>query len=114
MKLAVIGSRGIVVAELEKYIPQNAEEIVSGGARGVDTCAAEYARSHGKQLTEFLPDYSRFGRGAPYKRNEEIVKYADEILAFWDGKSKGTEYVIGYAKSQNKRVTVINMPLPTR
>ena len=45
MKLAVIGSRGIVVAELEKYIPQNAEEIVSGGARGVDTCAAEYART---------------------------------------------------------------------
>ena len=114
MKLAVIGSRGIIVEELEKYIPQNAEEIVSGGARGVDTCAAEYARSHGKQLTEFLPDYSRFGRGPPYKRNEERVKYADEILAFWDGKSKGTEYVIRYAKSQNKRVTVINMPLPKR
>ena len=43
MKVAVVGSRGITVNNLEEYIPKNVSEIVSGGAKGVDTSAKEYA-----------------------------------------------------------------------
>ena len=56
MKVAVIGSRGLSVTDLGRYLPENTTEIVSGGARGVDTSAREYALSHGIKLTEFLPE----------------------------------------------------------
>lgn len=94
MKVAVIGSRGLSVTDLGRYLPENTTEIVSGGARGVDTSAREYALSHGIKLTEFLPEYTRFGRSAPLKRNITIIEYADIVLAFWDGKSRGTKFVI--------------------
>ena len=57
MKLAVIGSRNLTDIDIDKYITADVEEIVSGGAVGVDRCAAEYARSKGLKLTEFLPEY---------------------------------------------------------
>lgn len=60
----------------------------------MDTSAREYALSHGIKLTEFLPEYTRFGRSAPLKRNISIIEYADIVLAFWDGKSRGTKFVI--------------------
>lgn len=107
MKTAVIGSRGITDINLETYLPEGTDEIVSGGAKGVDTLAREYAVKHGIRLTEFLPDYSRYKRGAPLKRNEQIIEYADVILAFWDGQSKGTKFVIDKAEKSGKEVRVI-------
>lgn len=94
MKVAVIGSRELIVCELGKYLPPDTTEIVSGGAKGIDACAREYALSHGLKLTEFLPDYRLYGKRAPLIRNDEIVGYADTVLAFWDGQSRGTAYVI--------------------
>lgn len=106
MKLAIIGSRGLWVENLGNYLPSGVTEIVSGGAKGIDTCAREYAQEHDLKLTEFLPDYRRYGRGAPLKRNLEIIAYADQVLAFWDGHSPGTKHVIDQCKKQKKKVTV--------
>ena len=106
MKIAIIGSRGIIVDDLEKYVPE-CDEIVSGGARGVDACAAEYARRKGLKLTEILPDYERYGRAAPIVRNREIVDYSDRIIAFWDGSSRGTHSVIRYAENTGKPCEII-------
>ncbi|MBD5384795.1 MAG: DUF2493 domain-containing protein [Ruminococcaceae bacterium] len=94
MKVAVIGSRGLIVNDLGKYLPENTTEIISGGARGIDSCAREYALAHGIKLTEFLPEYDKYGRSAPLKRNITIIKNADIVLAFWDGTSRGTKFVI--------------------
>ena len=94
MKVAVIGSRGLSVSDLGRYLPENTTEIVSGSAKGVDTSAREYALSHGIKLTEFLPEYTKYGRSAPLKRNITIIEYSDIVLAFWDGKSRGTKFVI--------------------
>ena len=107
MKLAIIGSRGAKINDLEKYLPDGVSEIVSGGAKGADSFAAEYARKNGIPLTEFLPEYEKFGRAAPLKRNGKIVEYADEGLAFWDGSSKGTKYTIELFKKANKKITVV-------
>ena len=106
MKVGVIGSRGLTVDNLEQYLPENTTEIVSGGAKGIDTCAREYAISHGIKLTEFLPKYSRYGRGAPLKRNLKIIEYADVVIAFWDRQSKGTKNVIENCKKLNVKVDV--------
>lgn len=107
MKVAVIGSRNITVENLGDYLPENTTEIVSGGAKGVDLCAREYAEKNGIKLTEFLPDYARYRRGAPLKRNLQIVEYADFVLAFWDGKSAGTKYVIENCEKTGREVKVI-------
>ena len=106
MKLAIIGTRTLVIENLEKHIPKEVTEIVSGGARGVDRQAADFAKTHGIKLTEFLPDYARFGKGAPLKRNVQIAEYADAVLAFWDGKSKGTLFTIELFQKLNKKVEV--------
>ncbi len=109
MKIAVIGSRNAVVGNLEAYLPEACTEIVSGGAKGVDRCAAEYAQLHGLKLTEFLPVYEKYGRAAPIVRNKQIAKYADAVFAFWDGTSKGTLSVIRYCEKIGKPCTVISI-----
>jgi hypothetical protein len=106
MKIAVIGSRNINIADIGRYV-SNAEEIVSGGAVGVDSCAAEYAKRKGIKLTAFLPQYERYGRAAPIVRNKEIVDYSDKIIAFWNGSSKGTLSVIKYAEKKGKPCEII-------
>jgi len=94
------------VDHLEDYLPEDVTEIVSGGARGVDTCAREYALAHGLKLTEFLPEYKKYGRAAPLRRDITIIEHADLVLAFWDGKSRGTKYVIDNCKKRNIPVVV--------
>ena len=89
MKVAVVGSRNILITDIGAYISED-DEIVSGGAVGVDSCATEYAKRKGLKLTVFLPQYERYGRAAPIVRNKKIVDYSDKIIAFWDGRSRGT------------------------
>lgn len=94
MRVAVIGSRTITVEHLGDYIPGGVTVLLSGGAKGVDASAREYAESHGLELRECLPEYTLYGRAAPCKRNRTIVEQVDLVLAFWDGRSKGTRNVI--------------------
>ena len=106
MKIAVVGSRDVTVADIGRYVFDGVE-IVSGGACGVDACAAEYAKKNGVKLTVFLPQYERYGRAAPIVRNKEIVEYADKVVAFWNGHSKGTLSVIRYAEKIGKPCQII-------
>ena len=107
MKVAVIGSRDIKEINIGEYLKDDVTEIVSGGAKGADALAREFAIEHGIKLTEFLPEYNRYKRGAPLKRNIQIAEYADKVLAFWDGKSRGTKFVIDYCKNNSIPVEVI-------
>ncbi|MGN1000101.1 MAG: hypothetical protein ACI4PO_11160 [Faecousia sp.] len=84
-------------------------EIVSGGAKGTDSCARAYALSHGIPICEFYPDYRRFGRGTPLKRNLQIIERADAVLAFWDGNSRGTKFVIDRCVDCGIPLTVIRL-----
>ncbi|MBQ9832169.1 MAG: DUF2493 domain-containing protein [Clostridia bacterium] len=106
MKVAVIGSRTLQINNIKNYLPQGITELVSGGAKGVDTCVRKYALSNGVKLVEFLPEYDKYGRSAPLKRNLEIIEYADEVIAFWDGISRGTKYVIDKCKENNIKITI--------
>lgn len=109
MKLAIVGSRGLTVANIGEYLSDDVTEIVSGGARGIDRLAAEYAGQRQICLTEFLPDYAKYGRGAPLMRNAQIAEYAEAVLAFWDGKSRGTLHTISLFARLGKKVTVIRI-----
>ena len=107
IKVAVIGSRTITCFDLSPYIPENCGLIISGGAKGIDTLAEQYAKEHNIETLVIRPDYEKYGRAAPIRRNDIIVDHADMVLAIWDGVSRGTKYVIDYATNHNKVVKAI-------
>ena len=107
VKLLIAGSRGITDFDLAPYIPDDTDTIISGGAKGIDTLAEQYAKQNGLEKIIIKPEYEKYGKAAPIKRNETMVELADAVLVIWDGKSKGTKYTIDFAKKQNKEITVI-------
>ena len=107
MKLLIAGSRGITSFDLTPYITEEVDTILTGGAKGIDTIAEEYADSHGIKKTIIKPQYDRYGKGAPMVRNKELVNLCDKALIIWDGVSKGTKFTADFAKKMNKEVTVI-------
>lgn len=81
-------------------------EIVSGGARGADTLGERYAKENGYSIKVFLADWEQFGKAAGYMRNVQMAEYADALLAFWDGKSRGTMHMIQIANNYGLKVGV--------
>ncbi len=106
MKIAVVGSRNKTVCNIGNYL-SDCDEIITGGARGIDSCASEYAKSMNLKLTEFLPEYQHYGKAAPIIRNQKIVDYADKVIVFWDGFSKGSLSVIRYAQKTGKNLEIV-------
>ena len=82
-------------------------KIISGGARGADRLAHIYAQENKLEEHICWPDWEKHGKAAGFIRNREIVDASDEILAFWDGKSRGTANTIAIAKRQHKTVIII-------
>ncbi len=105
MKVGVIGSRSFTnYALLEKTLNQlNISTIISGGAKGADSLAEEYASKNHIEAIIFKPDWSA-GKSAAAIRNAKIVENSDVIVAFWDGKSKGTNMTINMATTKGIRV----------
>ena len=108
--LGVVGSRtGFsktrVFKELDRY-KGSVTKIVSGGARGVDSFAEEYARNNDVVVLVLRPrDPSR--KIDYLFRNVEILSSVDELLIFWNGVSRGTKFVYDYARFRNKRFRLI-------
>lgn len=109
MKLLIVGSRSITDFDLSPYVSGDVDTVISGGAGGVDTLAEEYADRH--RLSKYIirPRYDLYARGAPLKRNEQMIELADAVLIIWDGCSKGTEYSLKYAQKKNKPVTLVRL-----
>lgn len=77
-------------------------EIVSGGARGADSLGERYAKENDIPLKVFPADWDTHGKKAGHIRNSEMANYGDELLAFWDGESKGTANMINQMKRLKK------------
>lgn len=83
--------------------------IISGGAHGVDKEAVRVAYLLQFKVHEFLPNMPKDGYDVReyHRRNDQILKAADKVIAFWDGESKGTGSVIEKALAMRKDVEVI-------
>jgi predicted Rossmann fold nucleotide-binding protein DprA/Smf involved in DNA uptake len=109
MKLLIAGSRSIREYDLSPYIPHEVDTIISGGAEGIDRLAEAYADEHKLSKYVIRPQYARYGRAAPLKRNQEMVDMADVVLVIWDGESKGSRFTVAYAQKQNKPLLLIQI-----
>jgi hypothetical protein len=110
LKTAVIGSRSFGDYELLRQTLDRflISELISGGARGADKMAEHYADMMGLPKRVFLPDYQTYGgKKAPLIRNGQIVAEAQQVIAFWDGKSTGTMHAVNQAKKLGKIVHLI-------
>lgn len=113
MRVAVVGSRGypnegLVRAFVRTLAARDPKTvIISGGARGVDTWAADEARKAGLDVEEYLADWDRLGRTAGFARNTTIVEQSDVVVAFHDGRSRGTLDTIRKTQGAGKRLFVL-------
>lgn len=111
MKIAIIGSRNfkdknLLNETLDSYQNQ-VTVVVSGGAKGADCLGEEWAKENNIQTEIFLPNWEKFGKSAGFIRNNYIIENSDEVIAFWDGKSKGTNHSISLCKKLNKKYKII-------
>lgn len=81
--------------------------IVSGMAKGADSLAVDFAQEYGVKLYKFPADWNQYGKAAGYKRNEEMAAFADGLLAFWDGESRGTAHMIRTMVKLEKPVHIV-------
>jgi hypothetical protein len=94
LSLAVIGGRDFAdYARLCRVLDSARspiKEIVSGRADGADSLGARYALERGIWVRELVPLWKMLGKRAGMLRNSDIIESADAVVAFWDGRSKGT------------------------
>jgi len=113
MKIIIAGSRTFTdfkkLCEVCDQLLQDQTdvEIVSGAYyKGADLLGEKYATEKGFPIKQFPADWKRFGRAAGPKRNEQMANYADALIAFWDGKSKGTKHMFEIAKTRGLTITI--------
>lgn len=82
--------------------------IVSGTARGADSLGEKYAQEHSYTIEQYPADWNTHGKAAGPIRNAQMANSADALIAFWDGKSHGTQSMINIAKAKGLLVRVIN------
>lgn len=97
----------------EHHNDLNKIRVVSGAARGADQLGEQYAKVREYELSRFPADWDGLGKRAGYVRNAEMAKYAMEdgnygvLIAFWDGKSKGTKHMIDLAEKNGLDMHIV-------
>lgn len=112
MRVLICGSRtfkdeGLMYATLNTspYI----DTVIHGAAAGADTLAHDWAMTYARHVDIYRADWIREGRAAGILRNERMLKFGrpDRVVAFWDGKSKGTQHMIEIAQKAGIPVQVV-------
>jgi len=113
MKVIIAGSRDFndyekLVKKCDFYLSNVRDiEIVSGTARGADKLGERYAKERCYPIKEFPANWDEYGKSAGSIRNREMADYADALIAFWDGKSRGTKDMIEAAQKKGLRIKVV-------
>ena len=121
MKLGITGSRTNTVFDFTPVFTRQVEpfhtflrwkrisSVITGGARGIDWQAQTCAARLNIPCRVIRPDYDKYHRSAPLRRNLQIIEESDAILVVWDGEpnSRGTIYTALHALKAGKRVFVI-------
>jgi len=110
MKTIIAGGRDFDDVDLLYFsllnLPWDISEVVSGGARGADTLGEVWASSKDIHYNRFPANWDKYGKQAGFLRNVSMGEYADALVAFWDGKSKGTKHMIDEAVKRGLYIKV--------
>lgn len=108
----------LLVEKVDYYLSTAIEQgykiiVVSGTAKGADKLGEKYANEKGYEIAYFPADWASYGKRGGYIRNQEMSKYAKEngkgaLIAFWNGKSRGTKHMIDIAKKDRLHMRVVN------
>lgn len=113
MKTIIAGTRHVTqLALVEKAIQEShfkITEVVSGRARGVDSLGEQWAEQHNIPVKLFPAEWDKHGKGAGYRRNIEMSRYSDALIAVWDGESKGTCHMMNIARTAGLKVFVFRV-----
>lgn len=113
MNIIIAGSREFnnyeLLSDKCKHFLKNLGDIqiVCGCAKGADELGEKYAIDNELDIAYFVPNWEKYGQGAGPVRNKSMARYADGLIAFWNGKSKGTKNMIETAKQHNLNVRII-------
>jgi len=120
MKLLIAGSRNFDPAddwpwETVRFAAamHNAvltDTVIVGGAKGIDTIGAEWAKSYGLEVQEHLPDWAGLGKRAGYVRNARMVADATHAIIVWDGKSRGTAHTLDLVQKKGIPYVLVVRP----
>lgn len=115
-RVIVAGSRGfgkssLLYAALDNLLSKVKENdeivIVSGGANGADKLGEQYAKERGYKLQVYPADWDQYGKAAGPIRNKQMAENADALVAFWDGKSRGTKNMIDEAAKHGLKRRIV-------
>lgn len=81
--------------------------IISGKAEGADRLGEEYAKENNYKLVMYQADWNTYGKAAGPIRNKQMAEYGEYLIAFWDGKSKGTKNMIEVAKELGLKIKIV-------
>lgn len=98
-RVGVVGSRGFpykaMVVDYMVWDFRDSDICVSGGCKvGVDAWVKELCRRELYAYEEIPADWDKHGKKAGFLRNTELVDDINRLVAFWDGKSRGTRDTI--------------------
>lgn len=89
--------------------------IISGAARGADSLGEQFAKEFELTLKQMPAQWEEHGRKAGYLRNAQMADFACEdkdsqgvLIAFWDGKSRGTRHMIDIAIKHGMTICVFD------
>lgn len=118
MKIAVSGSRGVVIgtdllARLMSYLTPLSEVTILTGdcVRGADLAARKLAACRNRPIQVFEADWEEHGKSAGPIRNRAMIEEADALVAVWDGKSRGTGGTIELARRKGIPVLLWEVPI---
>lgn len=116
-KLIIAGSRNFtnydqlreIIDRVRAHLNKKEKElvVVSGTARGADKLGERYAREHNLKIEAYPADWKEYGKSAGFKRNSDMSKAANGLVAFWDNKSNGTRHMIKKMKTNRKPTLII-------
>ncbi len=83
--------------------------ILTSRAHGASAGIRDAAMGRGLRLEVWTAITDRYAtaEAAYFARDEEMIRSADRVLAFWDGESAGTAHELSYARSLSKPVDLV-------
>ena len=110
MRTKLAGSRSILnyrpIDRILNDIGYQITTVISGTSIGVDRIGERWAEMNGIPVERYPADWEKYGRSAGHIRNDLMASRADMLIAFWDGRSKGTKSMIDIAMKRGLKTLI--------